>query len=120
MRAEAVVEEMAVVVQRERRGVVAHPALQAQRAGTGVDEQRRAGVAQRVAASPRHTRSFGGRDHHAVAEVARTQHGTLGADEEQLRFAAVGCESGQPLGEVTTDRDRAPAVPGLRAGELAV
>jgi hypothetical protein len=59
--------------------------------------------ATRPAARRSHcSRAFGGQDHHAVAEVARTQHGTLGADEQQLRFAAVGCESGQPLGEVTS------------------
>ena len=108
MRAEAVVEEVAVIVERERRGVMTHPALQAQWAGPGVDEKRGAGVAQRVTASPWHARSFGGRDHHAVAQIARPQRRAAGADEHQLGFAAIGRESGEPLGEVTTDRDRAP------------
>jgi hypothetical protein len=97
-----------------------HPALQAQWAGPGVDEKRGAGVAQRVTASPWHARSFGGRNHHAVAQIARPQPRAAGADEQQLGFAAIGRESGEPLGEVTTDRDRAPPVPGLRAGELTV
>ena len=41
---EAVVDAVAVVVEREGGGVVPHPELQAQRADAGVDQQRRAGV----------------------------------------------------------------------------
>ena len=44
--------QVAVVVEREGGGVVPHPALQAQRADAGVDQQRRAGVPQCVKTRP--------------------------------------------------------------------
>lgn len=56
MRAEIVVEQVAVGIEGERGGVMAHPALEAKRAGTSVDEHRRAGVAQRVKPAPRERR----------------------------------------------------------------
>ena len=70
MRAEIVVEQVAVGIQRERGRVMAHPALKAKRAGAGVDEHRRAGVAQRVKARPGNAGAMRGRYQHAVAEVA--------------------------------------------------
>ena len=98
-----------------------HPALQAQRAGAGVDEQRRAGVAQRVKARPRHARALGGGDHpRGSAGCPGRSIGALGSDEQQVGLVAVGGERREPVGELVADRDRASAVAGLRAGELTV
>jgi hypothetical protein len=73
MGAEIVAEQVAVGIQGERGGVMAHPALEAQRAGASVDEHRRAGVAQRVKAHPRNAGALRGRYEHAVAQIAGPQ-----------------------------------------------
>lgn len=46
-------------------------------------------------ASPEHTSSLGRGDHHAVAQVPRTQHGTLRSDEQQ-RAGTSGRSAAQP------------------------
>jgi hypothetical protein len=74
MRAEIVAEHVAIGIEGERGRVMAHPALEAQRAGAGVDEHRRAGVAQRVKARPRNAGAMRGRYEHAVAQVAGPQN----------------------------------------------
>jgi len=120
MRAEIVTEEVAIGVQRERGGVMPHPALQAKRAGTGVDEHRRTRVAQRVKARPRNAGAMRGRDEHAVAQVAGSQNRALSSPEQERGLGPAGLERPQSSDEVGVDRDRASAVPGLGRGELPV
>jgi hypothetical protein len=96
MRAEIVVEQVTVGVKRECGGVVSHPALEAKRAGAGVDEHRRAGVTQRVKARPRKAGALGGRYEHAIAQVAWAQRCAVRATKEQLGLATAGDELAHP------------------------
>ena len=70
-------------------------------------------------ARPRHAGALGGRDHHAIAQVARPQRRTLSADEQQLGLAAIGDERHELPREPATNRNRTPAMPGLRGAELS-
>ena len=93
-----------------------------QRAGAAGSRPHRSAAPRTFAAAcdSAPTAALGCQNHHAVAQIARPQRRASGADEQQLRFAATDRESGEPVGELLADRDRASAVPGLRAGELTI
>ena len=67
---EVAVDQVPVGVEGERGRVVAHPALQAQWAQTGLDEHRRAGVPEGVKADTGQASALGGGDEHAPAQAA--------------------------------------------------
>jgi hypothetical protein len=67
---EVAVDQVPVGLERERGRMVAHPALQAKRAQTGLDQHRRTGVTEGVEADAGKSRARGGRDEHAAAQTA--------------------------------------------------
>jgi len=68
--AEVAVDEVSVGLERERRRVMTHPALQAQRTQAGLDEHRRARVAKRVEADTSEAGARGGGEQDAAAQAA--------------------------------------------------
>jgi hypothetical protein len=80
---EVAVDEVSVGLQRERGGVVAHPALQAQRAQPGLDQHRRTGVAQRVEADASEAGARGGGDQDAAAQAALVGRAALSTGEHE-------------------------------------
>jgi hypothetical protein len=72
---------MAVGVEGEPGRVVAHPALQAYRAGTRLSEERGAGMAQGVEARSRDSGALGSGDEHALAQVVRAYRPSLRPSE---------------------------------------
>jgi len=67
---EVAVDQVPVGLESERGRVVAHPALQAQRAQSGLDQHRRARVTKGVEADTGQAGALGGGDEHAAAQAA--------------------------------------------------
>jgi hypothetical protein len=91
--------------------VVAHPALQAQRAQTRLDEHRRARVTERVEPHPGQSRAVGGADEHAAAQAAligRTAVATR--QDERVVDGIARPMSAQRGGELGRQREHSGAV----------
>jgi hypothetical protein len=103
---------VAVDLEGERWGVVAHPALQAQDVHAGFDQQRCAGVAQGVKADARKTSSSGCGNEHAAAKCSGVRRSAVAAGKHERVVSRAGrAQLTQRRGEPDWEWHEALAVP---------